>query len=130
MKTLVVDDDFTSRLILQESLKQYGQVHIAVNGVEAVEAARVAIESGDCYDLICLDVMMPEMDGHSALDIIRDIEEKHGRPPGKRVIVVMTTSLDSTNISGAFRKQCDYYLVKPIDVPKLTEIIRNAKLIV
>lgn len=130
MKTLIVDDEFTSRLILQESLKQYGQVHIAVNGVEAVEAARVAIEKDDRYDLICLDIMMPEMDGHSALDIIRDTERKHGILPGQGARVVMTTCLDDpANILNAFGEQCEHYLVKPIDVPKLIDYLQKTKMI-
>jgi two-component system chemotaxis response regulator CheY len=36
MKTLIVEDDFTSRLLLQEILKRFGEIHIAVNGKEAV----------------------------------------------------------------------------------------------
>ena len=67
MKTLIVEDDFTSRLLLQEILKRYGAVHIAVNGREAVDAVRAAAESDESYDLICLDIMMPEMDGYQAL---------------------------------------------------------------
>ena len=55
MKTLIVDDDFTNRLILQESLQEYGPVHIAVNGVEAVEAislcARI-VGVADVYDAL------------------------------------------------------------------------------
>lgn len=130
MKTLIVDDESTSRMILEESLKQYGQVHIAVNGVEAVEAARAAIENDDSYDLICLDIMMPEMDGHSALDIIRETERKHGVVPGRGAKVVMTTCMDDpTSILEAFGEQCEYYLVKPIDMPKLTDYLRKTNLI-
>ena len=44
MKTLIVEDDFTSRLLLQASLSAYGECHIAVNGKEAVEAFRTARE--------------------------------------------------------------------------------------
>ena len=63
MKTLIVEDDFTSRLYLQELLKGYGPTHIAVNGKEAIEATHLALEAGEPYNLICLDIMMPEMDG-------------------------------------------------------------------
>ena len=44
MKTLIVEDDFTSRLLLQELLKSYGPSLIAVNGKEAVDAVRAALE--------------------------------------------------------------------------------------
>ena len=80
MKSLIVEDDFTSRLLLQEYLKVYGIPHIAVNGREAVEAVRLALEARDHYNLICLDIMMPEMDGQQALREIRALEEaKIGR---------------------------------------------------
>ncbi len=84
MKTLIVEDDFTSRVLLQEVLKRDGTVHIAVNGKEAVDAVRAAMDAGEPYDLICLDIMMPEMDGYEALKEIRAIEESRGiRSPGR-----------------------------------------------
>src|SRR5208282_338399 len=71
MRTLIVEDEFTSRLLLQSFLSQYGECHIAVNGREAVAAFRTACESGQAYDLICMDIMMPEMDGQTAVREIR-----------------------------------------------------------
>lgn len=73
MKTLIVEDDFTSRLILQEILKLHGPAHIAVNGIEAVEAVRTALESGEPYDLVCMDIIMPKMGGQQALKHIRSL---------------------------------------------------------
>ena len=78
MRTLIVEDDFTSRLLLQSLLAQYGECHIAVNGREAVEAFRSARESGQVYNLICMDIMMPEMDGQTAVNNIRALEEAGG----------------------------------------------------
>ena len=75
MKTLIVEDDFTSRLFLQTFLSRYGECHIAVNGREAVEAFRMAADNGSPYDLICMDIMMPEMDGQEAVKQIRALEE-------------------------------------------------------
>ena len=80
MKTLIVEDDFTSRVVMQKILKDQGPVHIAVNGKEAVEAARLAVETNDPYNLICLDIMMPEMDGHQALKQIRMVENNRRTP--------------------------------------------------
>lgn len=130
MKTLVVEDDFTSRLLLQELLKGYGPCHVAVNGREAVEAAGAALETGEPYDLICLDIMMPEMDGQEALRRIREQEEARGILSTKGAKIVMTTALgDVKNVSAAYKSLCDGYLNKPIEKAKLLEELRKLKLI-
>ena len=78
MKTLIVEDDFTSRLLMQAILSPYGECHIAVNGREAIQAFRLARAQGHPYDLVCLDIMMPEMDGHAVLKALRAAEEAEG----------------------------------------------------
>ena len=130
MKTLIVEDDSTSRLLLQEYLKMYGALHVAVNGEEAVEAVRVALEAGKPYNLICLDIMMPAMDGQEALKEIRALEEAKGIWSTSGAKVVMTTALgDMKNACAAFSSLCDAYLVKPIDKAKLLETLRQLTLI-
>jgi two-component system, chemotaxis family, chemotaxis protein CheY len=130
MKTLIVEDDFTSRLLLQEILKSYGPSHIAVNGKEAVEAARVALESGEPYDLICMDIMMPEMDGHEALRLIRGEEETRGLQQQEGARIVMTSALaDLKNVKEAYYNLCDSYLTKPIQKSKLLEELLSLSLI-
>lgn len=120
MKTLIVEDDFTSRLLLQQILNPYGESHIAVNGKEAIEAFMLAWAEGRRYDLICLDIMMPEMDGQEVLKRIRTMEDSEGVLPGNGVKVIMTTALkDKGNVFTAFNEQCDAYLVKPIDKAKI-----------
>ena len=130
MKTLIVEDDFTSRLYLQEILKKYGPANVAMNGKEAVEAVRAALESGEPYDLITLDIMMPEMDGQAALNEIRRVEEAGGIASIYGAKVIMTTALDdSKNILASFKGQCDVYLTKPVDKAKLLGELRKLKLI-
>jgi two-component system, chemotaxis family, chemotaxis protein CheY len=130
MKSLVVEDDFTSSLLLQEILKHYGPCQTALDGQKAVEAVRTALDSGEPYDLITLDIMMPEMDGHEALKEIRALEEAKGIIPIKGVKVVMTTALDdSKNILASFKDQCDIYLTKPVDKARLLGELRKLKLI-
>lgn len=129
MKTLIVEDDFTSRLILQEMLKKYGPTHIAVDGKEALEAVQAALGSGEAYDLICLDIMMPEMDGQEALRKIRDCEEAFGLTSTKGAKIIMTTALgDPKNVIAAFRGLCDSYLQKPIQQSKLLEELKKMRL--
>jgi two-component system chemotaxis response regulator CheY len=130
MKTLVVEDDFTSRLFLQELLSEYGECHIALNGKEAVEAFRAARAAKHGYNLICMDVMMPEMDGHAALQEIRAIEKDDGVLPNYAVTIVMTTALDDPkNVMQAYESACDAYVLKPIDTSKLLDYLKSLRLI-
>ena len=130
MKTLIVEDDFTSRTILQSFLKDHGTSHIAVNGKEAVEAVRLALDAGEPYNLICLDIMMPEMDGQQALKQIRALEEAQGILSSNGAKIIMTTVLgDMKNICAAYSSLCDAYLVKPIGQKKLLQELRKLALI-
>ena len=76
MKALIVEDDGMSRLLLEHILAPFGECHTAVNGKEALEAFREAQERNTPYSLICLDIMMPEMDGHTTLKAIRELDLK------------------------------------------------------
>lgn len=130
MKTLIVDDDFTNRILLQAIMEEYGVAHIAVNGREAVDAVCMAMDDGVPYDLVCLDIMMPEMDGQEALKAIRGHEDAQGIYPGNGVKIIMTTALsDSDNVMTAFREQCDGYATKPIERDKLVQKLVELKLI-
>lgn len=115
MKILVAEDDFTSRVLLQELLKSYGPIHVVVNGSEAVDAARMALEKNEPYDLICLDIMMPGLDGQEALRMIRELEAARGINSGKGSKILMTTALgDAVNVMSSFFNLCTGYIVKPI----------------
>lgn len=130
MKTLVVEDDFTSRLFLQEILKEYGPVHIAINGKEAVNAVEMALIEEGPYDLICLDILMPEMDGQEALQKIRELEKGRDISFSKGSKIIMTTALgDIGNLSSAFKSLCNDYLTKPIQANKLKEKLIELDLI-
>jgi two-component system, chemotaxis family, chemotaxis protein CheY len=130
MKTLIVEDDFTSCLLLQKILNIYGPLQIAVNGDEAVNTVRIALENGEPFDLICLDIMMPGMDGHQALREIRALEEKRGIFSTEGAKILMTTALnDIQNKTNAFYHLCDGYLTKPIQKEELLNELRKLALI-
>jgi two-component system chemotaxis response regulator CheY len=122
LKCLVVEDDPTARLLVQKLLKPLGESHTAKDGEEALAAVKAMWKKGKPYQLICLDIMMPTMDGHGFLKLLRQFEEECGTPPGKAAKVVMTTCLDDNlHIMDSFREQCDAYIVKPIGGAKLME---------
>jgi two-component system, chemotaxis family, chemotaxis protein CheY len=130
MKTLIVEDDFISRHILQEFLRPYGECHVAVNGKEAVYAYQKSLEQESQYDLICLDIVMPEMDGQEALTEIRGIEESKGIMNGQGVKILMATGLKGiSNVAQSYQNNCDGYIVKPFDRSKLIDNLRQLGLI-
>jgi len=131
MKSLIVEDDFASRKLMQRWLSDCCDCDIAINGIEAVDAFKDALKQGDPYDLICLDIMMPQMDGHQALEAIRQIESEHGISGGlDSVKVIMTTVLDDPkNVMKSFREGCEGYVVKPIEKQKLLDEIGKLGLI-
>lgn len=125
MKALVVDDDLITRIVLQETLSAYAEVHSCVDGNEAVLAYRRALDRNEPYDMVCMDVLMPVMGGIEALKLIRREEELHGRTRPVAAKVIITTAADDQNtISQAFRELCDAYIVKPIDTEELIDIVR------
>jgi two-component system chemotaxis response regulator CheY len=129
-RMLLVEDDFASRLLLQKFLSRYGECHVAVNGKEAVAAFRAALERGLRYDLICMDIMMPEMDGREAVRQVRAIEQAQGITSTFGAKIVMTTALDDIKeVSRCFDELCDAYLVKPIDLGKLLACMKSYRLV-
>jgi two-component system chemotaxis response regulator CheY len=95
-----------------------------------MEAFGAAQENGRPYDLICMDILMPEMDGQTAIKEIRAREEAMGTPPANGVKIIMTTAVDDAkNVVESFQSLCDAYLFKPIDTGKLLGHIRDLHLV-
>ena len=93
MKILIVEDDMVSRRFLGKFLSQYGECDIVVDGMEALDAYLIAIKEEDPYDLICLDIMMPKVDGVKVLKAIRDFEVQRGIQAENKVKIIIITGL-------------------------------------
>lgn len=130
MRILIAEDDFASRKMMQRYLSQYGDTDVTVDGMEAVDAFLMAIEEEEPYDLICLDIMMPVMDGYQALKSIREIESDHNIPKEKEVKIIMMTALnEKSNVNMAFELGCTVYAPKPVDFEKLKKLLAKLELI-
>lgn len=126
MRILVSEDDFGSRNLMLRMLAALGTCEVAVDGREAVEAITKALASGRPYDLVCLDVMMPELDGHAVLTKLRELEAEREESTLRPAKVVMTTALsDFKTVSSAFRLRADAYLIKPIRKAALLAKLRE-----
>jgi len=125
LKILVVEDEFISRYLLQEFLMPFGTSHIAINGYEAVVAFQRSLTEKQPYELICLDIMMPGLDGRDVAKEIRRIEKEI--KSSKPCKIVLTTCLqDETAILKMFQeKLCDAYFSKPLNLDALGEKIQE-----
>ncbi|MFO7850406.1 MAG: response regulator [Spirochaetia bacterium] len=130
MKTLIVEDDFASRKLMEKYLSPFGETDVVVDGQEAIDAFNMALEEDARYDLICLDIMLPKMDGQKVLKEIRSIEEERGIFGNNGAKIIMTTALgDAKNVLNAFRSQCEGYLQKPISREHLMRQLKDLELI-
>jgi len=119
MRALIAEDEFLGRKVLTAFLNTLFEVDVAVNGQEAVTAFNIAHAEGKPYDLILMDIMMPEMDGLEALAQIRTTE--HDKKLRPQVKVLMTTALDDakTVIRSFHDGEAAGYIVKPVHKEKL-----------
>lgn len=130
MKILIAEDDLASRKFLHKFMSTFGECDITVDGIEAVDAFLMAWDEGKPYQLICLDIMMPKLDGIKALKIIRDLEKERNVEREKRVKIIMTTALnEKQTVFNSFDAGCEAYAAKPIDTKKLVDVMKKMKLI-
>lgn len=126
MKCLIVEDDFAARRLMTKYLSGYGDCDIAIDGNEAVGAFRQALKENDPYELICLDIVMPRMDGRQALKTIRRIESDHGIDDTDCVKVIIVTAIgDSEDIIDSLKDGNESYIIKPVKKPELFEEIKK-----
>ena len=115
MKTLIVDDAEADRVVVQTILLKYSECDFAGNGKEAIDAFQCAWTAGDPYDLVCLDIQMPILDGFEALKLLREMEGAMNVSDDERCRIFMITG--HTTVTGRDRARtlgCDAYFLKPI----------------
>jgi two-component system chemotaxis response regulator CheY len=126
---LIVEDELTSRELLKVILEPYGTIQTAADGIQALKAFNLALENHP-YDLICLDIMLPKMDGQQVLKGIRKIEGDKGILGPDAVKIIMISALgDFENVTEAFSAKCTSYITKPIDADKIVAELKNLQLI-
>jgi len=130
VKSLIADDDFACRFLLQTFLSRYGDCEVVPDGGAAVVAFEAAAGLGAPFDLICMDIMMPGMDGKEAVRRVRSREEAAGVSSGDAVKIIMTTAIDEERDDiEMFHEHCDAYVEKPIDLRLLLNRLKQLKLV-
>lgn len=113
-KILIVDDDETIRKVLETILRDEGYI------IESVDTAKGAIEKTEktFYNLALVDVRLPDMEGVELLTKLHDT-----KPKIRKIIITGFPTLQ--NAVGAVNKGADAYVMKPFDVEKLLQIIKD-----
>ena len=131
MKILIVEDDFISRRLLHKLLAPLGDCDIAVDGLEAVQAVDYALKEKKPYELICLDIMMPRMDGFSALKRIREKETQYSSQLPLQAKIVITSALKDPEriVDSEYANFANAYVEKPINRVMFMNELRNLGLL-
>jgi two-component system chemotaxis response regulator CheY len=93
-RILIVEDEPVSRMVMEEELSRYGRCHAVGNGAAALRAYVDALLGRRPFDVVFMDLMMPVMDGASAIERIRDYEARHPQHVSRPVPVVVVTSME------------------------------------
>ena len=121
LRVLVAEDNEVNQLVIRHMIKANANILTIVNnGKEAVDAVREA--HGD-FDIVLMDISMPEMDGHEATRLIRasESETEKDRLP----IICLTAHVLSADVDSALQSGMDDFLSKPISQEKLEAALRK-----
>lgn len=127
MRALIVEDDPVSRRVLHSIVSSMcSDCELAANGEEAFRSYLSALEESKPFDVVFLDVMMPEVNGQEVLAAIREVEMEQGLSAEEGVPVIMTTALDDgRNIYQAHANGCVDYMVKPISRDQIIKVLQR-----
>ncbi|MCK5580020.1 MAG: response regulator [Candidatus Omnitrophica bacterium] len=123
-KILIVEDNFENRQLLAEILREVGGCDYASTGQEAIDAYNLSLEKKEPYNLILLDIELPEVSGLEILEKIREGEKAVGIRLGEGISIIIVTAHEKRFLE-AFEKGCDDYLLKPINTDILLQKIAD-----
>ena len=126
MRILVIDDDAPTRKLLKAMVAKLGECETAESGQKAICAFTKAWEDWRPFDLIFLDILMPEMHGSQVLSKIREIEKEKHIPDKLRAKIIMISGLaEKEMVMACLREGCDDFLVKPLETQVLIDKINH-----
>ncbi|KAF2735301.1 hypothetical protein EJ04DRAFT_216496 [Polyplosphaeria fusca] len=124
LNCLAVDDNPINLRLLRTFIEKLGHRHsLATNGVEALHAVKDAQSGPDRFDVVLMDINMPEMDGMESTRQIRTFERDAGLPPVS--IIALTGVADSEAQQEAFASGVNLFLVKPVRLAELDTVLRG-----
>jgi CheY-like chemotaxis protein len=121
LRLLVAEDNLVNQKVIRQMLKKIGcQADIVVNGAQA----GAAVQRGE-YDIVFMDVQMPEMDGYEATRFIRRTVPAKCQP----WIVALTANAMTGDEEKCLEVGMDAYLSKPLIFSRLVDVLKQARLV-
>jgi len=126
LKVMVVDDELVSRIKLARILSDLGVCHQFDSGKEAISVFEKALVEKQPYQLVTLDISMPDTDGLEVLNRFRQLENDYDVPDEKKTKIVMVTSqTERDSILSAIAESCSDYIIKPFERVKIAERLKR-----
>jgi CheY-like chemotaxis protein len=116
-RVLIIDDDARNIFALAATLKAKGY---QTDSSESAKEAITLLKTDSVFDIILIDMMMPEMDGYEAIPLIRNIPSRFNTP-----IVAVTAQAMAGDKEKCLAAGADDYLSKPVDVDQLFRLLQT-----
>jgi len=129
MNILVVDDEIVSRKKMMKILSGFGTCVGVKTGKGALRAVKTALENWQLYNLITLDVSMPDISGVDVLSAVRKMETDRGLAADEKSKILMVTSHSDIETVKACVGKCDGYIIKPFNKEVMTGKIKKTGLL-
>jgi two-component system, chemotaxis family, chemotaxis protein CheY len=126
MKILVVDDEPVSRMKMKRIMSNFGICIALNNGSSAVSTFQKALGYREPFDIVTLDISMPDMDGMEVLARFRQIEVGFKIPKEEQAVILMVTGeSDQATVLESIELGCNDYVSKPFKKEIITEKLRK-----
>jgi two-component system chemotaxis response regulator CheY len=119
MRSLAIDDDFVALSKMVAMLKPFGQCDAGMTSHEALVLFSTALKEARPYDLITIDINLPDMNGITLLGRLQEEESEHNAPCARKLMV--TAEGTRSNVLMAANGKCDGFLAKPVRRAVLNE---------
>ena len=117
MKILIVEDEMVSRTKLKLIMENFGECEAVENGKDGVAMFHQALQEGQPFGLVMLDIDMPQMDGIQVLSEMIEAQIRLDVSKGQKAKILMVTSFtDKDRVLGCIQSGCDDYIAKPFDI--------------
>lgn len=131
MKTLIIEDDYSSITMFKRYFEIYGKCDEASTGFDGMQKYQESLDMGSPYELIVIDIILPDMNGYKILEAIRGEENVRKFHDHERSKIIITTSLDDNEnrkIKEKLRPGFESYYVKSFALDGIEKSLKDLNL--